>query len=164
MENFSAWKLRNGKKVFTKSRHDSSKSNTKGGGKGKIDRECYRCGRTGHIRADCRAKIHINGGPPKSPPKGKGVGSCEEEEPATSQNVPLETMGLGSFDVLSDHGDTAEDDVDDDESSQEATETLPPLPFASSFRKTRTSNHTGALREVSETSQWRLSRRRVSIF
>ena len=36
----------------------------KGGGKGS-DRECYRCGRTGHIRAACKAKAHVNGGAPK---------------------------------------------------------------------------------------------------
>ena len=41
--------------------------------------------------------------------KGKGVGSCEEEEQETSQNVPLGTIDLGSFEVLSDHGDTEED-------------------------------------------------------
>ena len=40
--------------------------NTKGGGKGRTDKECLRCGRIGHIRADCRAKTHLNGGPPKS--------------------------------------------------------------------------------------------------
>ena len=34
--------IRNAKKVFTKSRHEPSKG--KGGGKGKIDRECFRCG------------------------------------------------------------------------------------------------------------------------
>ena len=61
--------LRNGKKVFTKSRYEPSKG--KGGGKGKIDRECYRCGRTGHIRADWRAKTHINGGPRNPHPKEK---------------------------------------------------------------------------------------------
>ena len=81
--------MRNGKKIFTKSRHDSSKSNTKGGGKGKADKECFRCGRICHIRANCRAKTHLNGGPPKAAPKGKGAGSCEEEEPEKSQNVPL---------------------------------------------------------------------------
>ena len=59
--------IRNGKKVFTKSRHEPSKG--KGGGKGKTDRECFPCGRIGHIRADCRAKTHINGGLPKSAPK-----------------------------------------------------------------------------------------------
>ena len=75
-------------------------------------------------------------------PKGKGVRSCEEEEPETSQNVPLGTIDLGSFEVLSDHGDTTEDDVDVDESSQEATELMPPLPPASWFKKTGTSKHT----------------------
>ena len=53
--------IRNGKKVFTEPWHDSSKGNTKGGGKGRTDRECFRCGRIGHIRADCRAKTHIKG-------------------------------------------------------------------------------------------------------
>ena len=32
----------NCKKVFTKPQHDSS--NTKGGGKGRTDKECFRCG------------------------------------------------------------------------------------------------------------------------
>ena len=63
--------IRNGKKVFTKSRHEPCKG--KVGGKGKTDRECFRCGRTGHIRADCRAKTHINGGPPKTTRKGESV-------------------------------------------------------------------------------------------
>ena len=71
----------------------------------------------------------------------ESVGSCEEEKQETSQNVPLGTIDLGTFEVLSDHGDTAEDDVNVDECSQEAVETLPPLPPASWFRKTRTSNH-----------------------
>ena len=57
--------IRDGKKVFTKPRHDSSKGNTKSGGKGRTDKECFRCGRIGHIRADCRAKTRIDGGPPK---------------------------------------------------------------------------------------------------
>ena len=73
--------IRNRKKVFTKPRRDSSKGNTKGGGNGRTDKECFRCGRIGHIRADCRAKTHLNGGPPKSAPKRKIVGSCEEEDP-----------------------------------------------------------------------------------
>ena len=73
--------IRNDKKVFTKLRHDLSKGNTKGGGKGRTDKECFRCGRIGHLRADCRATTHINGGQPKSAPKGKGVGTCEEEDP-----------------------------------------------------------------------------------
>ena len=134
--------VRNGKKVFTKPRHDSSKGNTKGGGKGRTDKECFCCGRFGHIRADCRAKTHINGRHPKSAPQGKGVGRCEEAEPETSQHVSLGTIDLGSFEVLSDHGDTVEDDVDVDESSEEATGIMPPLPLASWFKKTGTSKHT----------------------
>ena len=125
-------KIWNGKKVFTKSRHEPSKG--KGGGKGKTDRECFRCGRIGHIGADCRAKTHIKGGHPKSAPKGKSVGNCEDEETETSQNVPLGTIDLGSLEVLSDHGD----EVDDDESTHEATEMMPPLPPASWFKRTET--------------------------
>ena len=40
---------RNGKKVFTKPQYDSTKGNTKGGGKGRTDKECFRCGRIGHF-------------------------------------------------------------------------------------------------------------------
>ena len=42
-------------------------------------------------------------------PKGKGVGSCGK------QNVLLGTIDLGSFEVLSDHGDAEENDGDVDD-------------------------------------------------
>ena len=87
--------VRNGKKVFTKPRHDSSKGNTKGGGRSKTDQESFGCGRVGHIRADCRATTDVNGGPPKSAPRGKGVRNCEEEEQGFSQDVPLGIIDLG---------------------------------------------------------------------
>ena len=134
--------IRNGKKVFTKSRHDSSKRNTKGGGKGGTDKECFRCGRIGHIRADCRAKTNLNEGHPKSAPKGKGVGSCEEEETKTSQNVPLGTKDLESFVALSDHNDTMENEIEVDEFPEDTTGMMPPLPPASWFKKTETLKHT----------------------
>ena len=76
--------VRNGKKVFTMPRHDPIKNDTKG--EKKTDKECFRCGRVGHIRADCRAKTHLDGGPPKPAPKKKGVGSCEEETPHTDED------------------------------------------------------------------------------
>ena len=38
---------------------------------------------------------------PKSAPKGKSVGNCEDEETETSQNVPLGTFVSWSFEVLS---------------------------------------------------------------
>ena len=88
----------------------------------------------GHIRGDCRAKTHINGGLPKSAPKGKGVGNCENEETETSQNVPMETIDLGSFEVLSDQ----RDEVEDDESTNETTEMMPALPPGSWLKRTET--------------------------
>ena len=81
--------IRNGKKVFTKSRHDSNKGNTKGGGKSKSDKACFCGGRVGHSRADCRAKIYVNEKKPNSAPRVKGVGKCDGEEQDISQNVPL---------------------------------------------------------------------------
>ena len=148
MVNYTAWKSGTARKIFTKSTYSSSKGHTKGGGKGKTDRECYRCGRVGHIRTDCRAKSHINGGPPKSAPKGKGVASCEDEETETSQNVPLGTIDLASFEVLSNHGDDVDDEVDVDVSTNETTEMMPPLPLISWLQENRS-----VLWEVSETLQ-----------
>ena len=42
----------------------------------------------------------------------------------------------GLFEVLSDHGETTEDDVVVDESSDESTGTMPPLPLVSWFKET----------------------------
>ena len=71
---------------------------------------------------------------PKSAPKGKSVGNCDDEETETSQNVPLGTIDLVSYEVLSDHGD----EVEDDESTNETTEMMPPLPPDSWFKRTET--------------------------
>ena len=71
--------IRNGKKVVTNSRHEPSKG--KGGGKGKIDRECFRCGRTGHTLSACPSSVCTSpmvnigsgasrGGDPVRPPEG----------------------------------------------------------------------------------------------
>ena len=75
-------------------------------------------------------QTHINGGSPKSGPKGKGVGNFEDEETETSQN----TINLGSFEVLSDHGDK----VEVDEPTNENTEMMAPLPPDSWFKRTET--------------------------
>ena len=72
--------IRNGKKVFTETRYDANKNSVSGGGEGKPDKKCFRCGHTGHMRADCNAKTHVNGGPPQSAPKRRTVGNCEEEK------------------------------------------------------------------------------------
>ena len=59
------------------------------------------------------------------------------------------TIDLGSFEVLPDHGDTMEDEVDVDESSEETTRMMPPLPPASWFKKTvkHTEMHCGKFRK-----------------
>ena len=56
---------------------------------------------------------------PKVCAQRKSVGNCVDEETETSRNVPLGTIDLGSFEVLSDHGD--------DESTYETTDMMPPL-------------------------------------
>ena len=61
-------------------------------------------------------------------------GNCEDEETETSQNVPLWTIDLWSFEVLSDHGD----EMDGNESTNETTEMMPPLPPDSWFKRTET--------------------------
>ena len=96
--------------------------------------ECSRCGRIGHIRAECRAKTNINGGPPELCAQTKSVGNCEDEEVETSQNVPLETIDWVLFRVLSDH----DDDAGSDESTFETTEMMPPLSLDSWFKRTET--------------------------
>ena len=65
--------IKNGqkKKVWTK-------VGAKGGGKGgRLPIECYRCGRPGHIRGDCKAHKHINGGEPKEYKK-RGLNHIEQ--------------------------------------------------------------------------------------
>ena len=77
--------IRNGKKFFTKSRHDSSKN--KGGGQGRTNKNVSAVDALVTSERIAEPKTHLNGGHPKSVPKGKGVGSCDEEETETSQNV-----------------------------------------------------------------------------
>ena len=63
------------------------------------------------------------------------MASCEDEETEISQNVTLGTIDLESFEVLSDHGDNADDEVDVDVSTDETTGMMPPLPPVSWFKK-----------------------------
>ena len=75
-------------------------------------------------------RLTLTEDPRKLRPREKGVGSCEEEVKETQQIVPLGTIDLGSFEMLSDHDDAVEEHVVFDESSEEATGTMPPLPLA----------------------------------
>ena len=72
---------RNGQQLRTWTRLDGKGKGKggKGGWKGGKGVECYRCGRTGHIRGDCHARKHVNGGKPKEFKK-KTLNNIEEEE------------------------------------------------------------------------------------
>ena len=76
-----------------------------------------------------------------SHPGEKALEIVRKEAQNISQNVPLDKMSSGSFEVPSDHGDTIEDDVVDDTSSEEFTGTMTPLPPASWLKETRTTRH-----------------------
>ena len=71
-------------------------------------------------------------------PKEKVLEVARKKSPETSQNVPLRIIDLGSFEVLSDHGD-AEDDGDVDEFSEGAGGIMSPPPPASWLKNTETS-------------------------
>ena len=79
-------------------------------------------------------ETHINGDSQNLRPKGKVLEIVRTKQTETSQNVPLGTIGLGSFEVLSDNGD----EMDVDESTNETTEMMPPLPLDSWFKRAET--------------------------
>ena len=127
----SRLEIRSGKKVFTKSRPDPSRG--KGGGKGK----------TNNVSAEDALVTFEQIAEPKLismedhqnlRQKGRMLEIGEDEETETSQNVPLGTIDLVSFEVLSDRGD----EVEDDESTNETKEMMPPLPPGSWFKRTET--------------------------
>ena len=107
------------------------KGSHKGGGKeGKTDTECYQCGaRWPHQSSIAepnptstevlRSQLSV---------AMNGVGNCQDEEQETHGHVPLRTIELGSFEVVSDYGHTTEDIEDIDEFPEEPTETMLPPP------------------------------------
>ena len=78
----------------------------------------------------------------------------------------LGIFDLGSFEVLSDHGEIIEDDVVVDESSEESTGTMPSLPLVSWFKETRISRYAEMRSgKLGNTLQWqRVPRRRRVLF
>ena len=119
-------------------------------GKSNTDKECTQCGRVGHIRADCRDKTHVNGEDLRNlRPREKVLEIVRKKSTNHRKMCHWALLIWVLFEVLSDHGETIEDDVVVDESSDEPTGTMPPLPLVSWFK------------EGSKTWQWqRLPRRR----
>ena len=64
-------------------------------------------------------------------PKGKVLEIARTKKQRPHKNVPSGTIDLGSFEVLSDHGD----EVDVDEATDETTEMMPSLPLDSWFKR-----------------------------
>jgi len=69
-----------------------------GKGAGRGARKCFRCGREGHIRPDCNAKTHIDGGAPRPPPRTKGAGSLDTDV-APAANGEESNVGLGLLEL-----------------------------------------------------------------
>ena len=84
-----------GGKVVGIARKFMSNQYQKGDNKGKVadTRQCFRCGRTGHISTNCVAKKHKNGGPCKEKPGTKSANLLEEEV------VDQDLSGM-DFDIL----------------------------------------------------------------
>ena len=87
--------IRNGEKVFTKSFHEPSKS--RGMVKPTEDVSAVDALVTFEQIAETKLTSVAD---PKICVQGKSVGNCEDEETDTAQNVSLETIDLGSFEVL----------------------------------------------------------------
>ena len=101
------------------------------------ERKCYRCGRGGHMAADCHAKSHIDGGPPRAPrlpPRQAGIVEDDQVNinsrpmaPYTAVTVEPGTSDLGICDIC---GLESEEDLwkggNDPWSSSAALLTVPP--------------------------------------
>ena len=85
--------IRNGKKVFTKFVLIQAKAKEEGKAKQTESVSAVDASVTFEQIAESNSPQWRT---PNSAAKGKGVGNCEDEETETSQNVPLETIGLGS--------------------------------------------------------------------
>ena len=81
----------------------------KGSGKGQgREKECFRCGRKGHIRPNCNWSTHKDGGTPRPPPPPK-------VKDAKGANNLEEQVDFGSLDICALEPVTAEEEDDEDD-------------------------------------------------
>jgi hypothetical protein len=81
----------------------------KGSGKGQgREKECFRCGRKGHIRPNCNWSTHKDGGTPRPPPPPK-------VKDAKGANNLEEQVDFGSLDICALEPVTAKEEDDEDD-------------------------------------------------
>ena len=140
--------IRNGKKVFTKPRHNSSKGNTEGRGKSKTDKEFFIVDELATSEPIAEPRLTLMEDFRNPHPRHKTLEIVRKTK--KSQHVPLGIFDLGSFEVVSDHGDTVEDDFVVDESSEEFTDHAT---VATCFLTQRDKEFKTRRREFSKTTQ-----------
>ena len=121
-----------------------SKSSATGGWKGKNDKECFRCGRITHTGAECKAKTHVKGGPPKSATRGKMCWMLQGRKP---RNIAKCAIGHHWFGVFWSVVTPRRHHVAG-ESSEESGDTVPLVSWFQGYKDFKASR--GALREVSQ--------------
>ena len=80
------------------------------------EKECFRCGRKGHIRPSCNWSTHLDGGPPRPPPAPKAKkGTNNLEEQTESGPLNLASLDLCTLELapVSDNEDEDEDEWTD---------------------------------------------------
>ena len=119
------------------------KTTPKVGGRTTPTKDVFVCGRICHIRADCRAKTRVNGGPPKSATRRKGVGHFLRKKSKTHRKLCHWALLMGSF--LKCCQTTARPKRTKlllmHLQKNESTGTLPALPLVSWFKETKISRH-----------------------
>ena len=121
-------------------------------------KQCHRRSALPTPEPSAKPKLTLREGHRNPQPGERCVGCCKEEDQEISQSAPLGIIGLGSFGVLSDHGDTMLL-----ANPQKNPQTLCHL--FPGFKDTRTSRHAEVrCGKFLKTLQWQQPPRRRSVF
>ena len=89
--------MKGGKRILTKFTKRPPRRTVGGSGKPET-RECFRCGRVGHIAANCSETKHKNGGPPRAQRPKRVQNLEEEEEEIDAGLMEIEEVELNALD------------------------------------------------------------------